>query len=73
MLGAVIYQILDVVHIPGFRDFIPILALGFISAAIIGWLAIRWLLSYLNKNSLHSFAIYCSFMGCIVLFFHFSG
>jgi len=73
MLGAVVYQFIDVVHLQGFRDFLPFLALGFISAAIVGWLAIRWLLSYLNKNSLHNFSAYCAFAGIIVLTFHYLG
>jgi len=70
MLGVGIYQTFEVIHLTGFREFLPALALGFISAAIVGWLAVRWLLAYLNKNSLYSFAIYCAFMGAIVLGFH---
>ncbi|MBC8334658.1 MAG: undecaprenyl-diphosphatase UppP [Anaerolineales bacterium] len=70
MLGAVIYQIIDVVHLPGFREFVPVLALGFTSAAIVGWLAVRWLLSYLNKNSLNAFAAYCTLAGLAVLLFN---
>ena len=73
MLGAVTYQLFNVIHVPEFLEFLPVLGLGFISAAIVGWLAIRWLLSYLNKNSLHNFAAYCSFLGLIVLTFHFLG
>ena len=73
MLGAVIYQLFDVVHLPGFWEFVPVLALGFISAAIVGWIAIKWLLSYLNSNSLHTFSAYCAFLGTTVLFIHFLG
>lgn len=70
MLGVGAYQIYEVIHLDGFLDFLPVLVLGFISAAIVGWLAIRWLLSYLNKNSLYIFSAYCALAGIMVLSFH---
>ncbi len=69
MLAAGIYEMLDVVQMPGLAAFLPLLAVGFISAAIVGWLAVRWLLSYLNKHSLYIFAAYCLVAGTICLIF----
>ncbi|GAB4425850.1 MAG: undecaprenyl-diphosphate phosphatase [Anaerolineales bacterium] len=71
MLAAGAYEMLDVVHMPGLAEFLPALAVGFITAAIVGWLAVRWLLSYLSKHSLYTFSVYCAVVGVIVLAFHF--
>jgi len=37
----------------------------------VGWFAIKWLMGYLNKNSLYVFAVYCAVVGaiCVVLTF----
>jgi undecaprenyl-diphosphatase len=67
MLAAGGYQSLDLLKMPGLVSFLPLLAVGFISAAIVGWLAIKWLLGYLNKHSLYIFAGYCALVGLIVL------
>jgi undecaprenyl-diphosphatase len=67
MLAAGIYESLDVFKMPGLGEFLPIVAVGFVTAAIIGWLAIRWLLGYLNKNSLYVFAGYCAVVGAVCL------
>lgn len=71
MLAAGAYEMLDVVRMPGLTDFLPALAVGFITAAIVGWLAVRWLLRYLAHHSLYVFSAYCAIEGVIVLIFHF--
>ena len=73
MLAAGAYESLDLIHMSGLGDFLPVLAVGFISAALVGWVAIRWLMTYLSKNSLYSFAIYCAVVGSVVLSVHFFG
>ena len=70
MLGAGGYEMIDVARLPGLTDILPILAVGFVTAAIVGWFAVRWLLQYLAKHSLYSFSIYCAVVGVIVLTFH---
>ncbi len=70
MLAAGAYESLDLLKMPGLAEFIPILLVGFITAAFVGWLAIRWLMDYLNKHSLYAFAIYCALIGTIVLGFY---
>ena len=71
MLAAGMYESLDLLKMPGLAEFIPTLLVGFITAALVGWLAIRWLMDYLNKRSLYSFALYCATGGTIVLAFSF--
>lgn len=66
MLAAGGYEMLDVLQMPNFSEFLPLLAVGFVSAAGAGWLAIRWLIAYLSKHSLYAFAIYCAVAGVLV-------
>jgi undecaprenyl-diphosphatase len=72
MLAAGGYEMLDVVRMPGLTEFLPALAVGFVTAAIVGWFAVRWLLHYLAGHSLYVFSTYCAIIGVIVLIFHFS-
>jgi undecaprenyl-diphosphatase len=67
MLAAGGYQTLDVIKMPNLSQFLPLLAVGFVTAAIVGWFAIKWLIDYLSKHSLYVFAAYCAIVGAIVL------
>lgn len=71
MLAAGAYQSLDLLKISGLASFLPALLVGFISSAIVGWLAVKWLLGYLGKHSFHVFAIYCLVVGALCLLFTF--
>jgi undecaprenyl-diphosphatase len=71
MLAAGGYQSLDLLKMAGLTAFLPMLAIGFITAAIVGWLAIKWLLGFLNKHSLYVFSTYCALVGTVVLVIHF--
>src|SRR5512146_2648491 len=44
MLAAGGYEMLDVFKMPNLGGFLPLLAVGFVTAAIVGWFAIKWLL-----------------------------
>jgi undecaprenyl-diphosphatase len=68
MLAAGGYEILDVIRMPNLGEFLPLLAVGFMTAAIVGWFAIRWLIDYLSARSLYVFSIYCAVVGTIVFF-----
>lgn len=68
MLAAGGYEMLDVIRMPNLGEFLPLLAVGFVTAAIVGWFAIKWLIDYLSKHSLYVFAIYCGVAGAIVFF-----
>jgi undecaprenyl-diphosphatase len=68
MLAAGGYEMLDVLKMPNLGEFLPLLAVGFVTAAIVGWFAIKWLIDYLSKHSLYVFAAYCAVVGLIVFF-----
>jgi len=65
MLAAGAYEMLDVIQMPNLGAFLPLLAVGFIAAAIVGWFAIKWLIGYLGKHSLYIFAVYCAVLGAL--------
>jgi undecaprenyl-diphosphatase len=69
MLAAGGYQMLDVIKMPDLASFLLPLTVGFVTAAIVGWFAVKWLLGYLSKHSLYTFAIYCAVVGAACLIF----
>jgi undecaprenyl-diphosphatase len=71
LLAAGGYEMLDVLKMDALLSFLPVLAVGFLAAALVGWLAIRWLIAYLNKHSLYSFSAYCAVLGIAVLLVYF--
>lgn len=71
MLAVGAYQTRAVIIMPGTHKLLPILIAGFVSAAVVGWLAIRWLIHYLNRNSLYLFATYTAMIGVICLAIYF--
>lgn len=66
LLAAGIYETVQVILLPDTTEFLPVLAAGFVVSAIVGWLAIRWLLGYLRKHSLYVFSAYCLMAGILV-------
>ena len=68
LLAAGGYEMLDVLQLPDLGEFLPLLAVGFITASVVGWFAIKWLIDYLSKRSLYVFAAYCAIVGAIVFF-----
>ncbi|MBV6396364.1 MAG: Undecaprenyl-diphosphatase [Anaerolineales bacterium] len=73
MLAAGGYELLDVIQTPNIAAFLPLLAAGFVTAAIVGWFAIKWLIGYLSKHSLYIFAVYCAVIGTAALVASFKG
>jgi len=69
MLAAGGYESLDLLKLPHLSSFLPIVIVGFVAAAVVGWFTIRWLLGYLNRHSLYVFAIYCAVVGAACLIF----
>jgi len=69
MLIAGGYEMLEVIRMPELINIILPMAVGFVTAGVIGWFIIKWLLSYLNQNSLYPFAVYCTLAGvaCLAL------
>jgi undecaprenyl-diphosphatase len=69
MLAVGAYEMLDVLAMQNLTSFLPVLAAGFITAGVVGWLAIKWLMAYLNGHSLYIFACYCAIVGSFTLIY----
>jgi undecaprenyl-diphosphatase len=67
LLGAGVLAIRDLVKAGSLAADLPALAIGFVAAAISGYLCIRWLLGYLQRRSLAVFAVYCALFGLFCL------
>ncbi|PKO13569.1 MAG: undecaprenyl-diphosphatase UppP [Chloroflexi bacterium HGW-Chloroflexi-10] len=67
MLGAGLLSLDDLFEIPNLLSFAPSMVVGFISAAIVGFLSIHWLLKFLNKNKLIYFAYYCIILSVLTV------
>ncbi len=67
LLAAGLYEGWQTLFLPDAAALIPRLIVGFLSAAAVGWLSIKWLLAYLGANSLYGFAAYCAVLGGIAL------
>jgi undecaprenyl-diphosphatase len=63
LLGGGVVAIRDLLAAGPLGADLPALMVGFIAAAISGYLCIRWLLGYLQHRSLAVFAIYCAAFG----------
>ncbi len=69
MLAAGALETLDMFNIPGAGQWIPVFIPGFIAAAVVGYLSIRWLLKFLVSKPLTIFSVYCLVLGAAVLLF----
>lgn len=67
LLAAGVWEAGDVLALPDPGALVPPLLVGFAAAAVAGWLAIGWLISYLNRRSLYVFAAYCALGGVVCL------
>ena len=69
MLGAGLVSLKDLAAVPNLSSFLPILAVGFLAAALVGYLSIHWLLSFIKRQKFWVFAVYCILFASIVLIF----
>ncbi|MGE5222460.1 MAG: undecaprenyl-diphosphatase UppP [Omnitrophica WOR_2 bacterium] len=67
MLGAGLVEGIGLLKVPNLSQILPDFAVGFLVAAVVGYLSIRWLLGYLNRHSLYVFSAYCALVGLVVL------
>ena len=70
LLGAGVVALKDLFEVPGLLASLAApLAVGFLAAAITGYIAIRWLLGYLKGHTLNIFVIYRFVFGglCVLL------
>ncbi|MBN1303518.1 MAG: undecaprenyl-diphosphate phosphatase [Anaerolineales bacterium] len=72
LLAAGLYQLLTIGRMPDLVAFLPALLVGFATAAVVGWLAVKWLIAYLGRRSLYVFAGYCAVLGVVLVFFQLS-
>lgn len=56
-----------VTEVSDLANFLPIMAVGFLTAMVVGYIVIRWLLRFLVNNSLAYFSVYCALLGTITL------
>ncbi|MBL8101057.1 MAG: undecaprenyl-diphosphatase UppP [Anaerolineales bacterium] len=73
LLAAGLYESINVVLLPGTTEFLPILLVGFLTSAVVGWIAVRWLINYLSRHSMYVFAVYCTVIGCLLLILEWIG
>jgi undecaprenyl-diphosphatase len=69
ILGAVVLAFKDLIQSPNFSLQIPSVIGGFIVSGVVGYLSIRWLLSYLSKRPLYIFSAYCLVVSVIIIVF----
>ena len=65
--AAGLYESVKVILMPGTTEFFPYLLVGFITAGVVGWLSISWLMNFLRDHSIYLFAGYCAVIGCICM------
>ncbi len=59
LAGAGLVAATELSAVEGFSDLLGPIVAGTVAAAVVGYLAIRWLLAFLARRSLTVFAIYC--------------
>lgn len=67
ILGANLLQLWGLARVSGAGEVAPTLLLGFLAAAVSGYLAIRFFLGFLKRRSLHPFSLYCWLLGTLTL------
>ena len=67
ILGAGLAKLLDLVRSPIGDVPWGALLVGFLAAAISGYVCIRFFLTYLKRRSLYPFAVYCALLGAVTL------
>lgn len=73
LLAAGLYESVAVILLPGTTEFLPILVVGFVTSAAVGWVAVKWLINFLSKHSMMVFAVYCAVVGALLLILEWIG
>lgn len=69
MIAAGGYETLSVIKLHILPTIIGPLVVGFLAAAVVGWLSIRWLINYVSRHSLYAFSAYCAVVAALCLIF----
>ncbi len=67
MFAAGVLEAKELTELPDLITFLPIVLIGFVTSAIVGYFSIHWLLTFLGKRSLTAFAVYCALAGAFSL------
>ncbi len=67
LVGAGLVALKDLFEAGTFTAELPAISVGFVAAAISGYICIRWLLHYLQHHSLYIFAAYCLAFGIMII------
>ncbi len=67
MIGAGVLTLGDLAALPSAAAYVPAVLVGFVSAAIVGYASIRWLLGFVVRHSLTVFSAYCALVGVLGL------
>ncbi|ANB56481.1 bacitracin resistance BacA family protein [Anoxybacillus sp. B7M1] len=71
--GAIVLQFVDVFAGKAENISAGALFMGTLSSAIFGYIAVRWMIQYLQRHSLKAFAVYVSILGLLVLSLQMTG
>jgi undecaprenyl-diphosphatase len=63
ILGAGLLSLVDIITDPTLTTSVAAYVGAFISAAVVGYLCIHFLLSWVRNHSLYIFAVYCAVLG----------
>ena len=69
LLAAGLIGMIRLIQLPDSSGQLMIFIPGFITAAVVGYFSIRWLLRFLTQQPLYVFSIYCALFGIINLAF----
>lgn len=67
MLAAGVFSLVDLLDVPDLGSFLPSMAVGFVSAAVVGYFSIKWLLAFIGKRPLYIFSVYCVILAAVTL------
>lgn len=67
ILGANLLQLWELARLSGVGEVASTFLLGFLAAAVSGYLAIRFFLAFLKRRSLYPFSLYCWLLGTLTL------
>jgi undecaprenyl-diphosphatase len=73
MLAAGLSASLDLLDMPNVLSSLPVFIPGFLTAAVVGYISIRWLIGYLTHHPLTVFSIYCALVGTLAIVVSFIG
>lgn len=72
MVGAGLKSLLELTQMSDYARLLPLLAVGFLTAAVVGYVCIAWLLKFITKHSFNIFAAYCAGIATLILLLNYA-